>query len=114
MRRLWAVSYTHLTVSGVQRVGVLVGLNDGKTDTDTLFSISSSVNKGTFDGTVVGDYKVGGLVGDNEGTVTKGEDVYKRQAFQKDKTNLNNGYPILDWQYIDPAATCTVKFNVNP
>ena len=35
-------------------------------------------------------------------------------AFQKDKTNLNNGYPILDWQYIDPAATCTVKFNVNP
>lgn len=35
-------------------------------------------------------------------------------AFQEDKTNLNNGYPILDWQYVDTEATCTVKFNVSP
>lgn len=35
-------------------------------------------------------------------------------AFQDNKTILNNGYPILDWQYIDPKATCTVTFNVNP
>ena len=61
------------TVKGEKQVGGLVGLNDGKYDKDTLFSISSSVNKGSFDGTVVGDYKVGGLVGDNEGTVTKGD-----------------------------------------
>ena len=35
-------------------------------------------------------------------------------AFQENKTDLNNGYPILDWQYVDPNATCTVKFNVSP
>lgn len=35
-------------------------------------------------------------------------------AFQEDKTNLNNGYLILDWQYVDPNATCTVKFNISP
>ena len=35
-------------------------------------------------------------------------------AFQEDKTNLNSGYPILSWQYIDPDAKHTVSFELSP
>ena len=35
-------------------------------------------------------------------------------AFQEDKTSLNNGYPILNWQYVDPSATPTVTVTVVP
>lgn len=101
------------TVSGVQRVGGLVGLNDGKTDTDTLFSISSSVNKGTFDGTVVGDYKVGGLVGDNEGTVTKGDVSGKVEAAESARTAAMVGGFVGDnaGSVYDGATSATVSGN---
>lgn len=101
------------TVSGVQRVGGLVGLNDGKTDTDTLFSISSSVNKGTFDGTVVGDYKVGGLVGDNEGTVTKGDVSGKVEAAESARTTAMVGGFVGDnaGSVYDGATSATVSGN---
>ena len=61
------------SVSGTQQVGGLVGLNDGETDEDTLFSIASSVNKAAFSGTVTGIHQIGGLVGENKGTITQGE-----------------------------------------
>ena len=61
------------SVSGTQQVGGLVGLNDGKADKDTLFSIASSVNKAAFSGTVTGIHQTGGLVGKNNGTITQGE-----------------------------------------
>ena len=101
------------TASGVQRVGGLVGLNDGKTDTDTLFSISSSVNKGTFDGTVVGDYKVGGLVGDNEGTVTKGDVSGKVEAAESARTTAMVGGFVGDnaGSVYDGATSATVSGN---
>lgn len=35
-------------------------------------------------------------------------------AFREDKTSLNNGYPILNWQYIDPGAKHTVSFELSP
>ena len=35
-------------------------------------------------------------------------------AFREDKTSLNNGYPILNWQYIDPDAKHTVSFELSP
>ena len=35
-------------------------------------------------------------------------------GFLADKRNINNGYPILDWQYFDPDAKYTVTFNVEP
>ena len=35
-------------------------------------------------------------------------------AFQPDTSNINNGYPILAWQYIDPNATCEVTFQITP
>lgn len=35
-------------------------------------------------------------------------------AFQPDTVNLNNGYPILSWQYIDPDAKHTVSFELSP
>ncbi len=60
-------------VSGTRQVGGLVGLNDGETDEDTLFSIASSMNKTAFEGTVTGTHQIGGLVGENKGTVTQGE-----------------------------------------
>ena len=34
--------------------------------------------------------------------------------FQPDTQNINNGYPILAWQYFDPDAKYTVTFNVEP
>ena len=34
--------------------------------------------------------------------------------FQPDTVNLNNGYPILSWQYIDPDAKHTVSFELSP
>ncbi len=58
-------------VSGDEKVGGLIGLNDGETDQDTLFSIASSVDKSSFRGTVKGSYQVGGFAGLNEGTITK-------------------------------------------
>lgn len=35
-------------------------------------------------------------------------------GFRADEQNINNGYPILDWQYFDPTAKYTVTFNVEP
>ena len=35
-------------------------------------------------------------------------------AFQQDTVNLNSGYPILSWQYVDPTATPTVTVTVVP
>ena len=62
-------------VSGTESVGGLVGLNDGKSDPDTLFSISSSVDKCTADVAVTAaggnSSKVGGLVGENNGVITR-------------------------------------------
>ena len=59
------------TVSGEKQTGGLVGLNEGKTDQDTLFSIASSIDKCSADVTVTGKDMTGGLVGENSGTVTK-------------------------------------------
>lgn len=36
------------------------------------------------------------------------------EAYQKDATNINSGYPILTWQYNDPDATPTVTVTVMP
>ena len=59
------------TVSGEKQTGGLVGLNEGKTDADTLFSIASSIDKCSAGVTVTGKDMTGGLVGENSGTVTK-------------------------------------------
>lgn len=101
------------TVKGEKQVGGLVGLNDGKYDKDTLFSISSSVNKGSFDGTVVGDYKVGGLVGDNEGTVTKGDVSGKVEAAESARTAAMVGGFVGDnaGSVYDGATSATVSGN---
>ncbi len=66
----------HVTgnTSGTESVGGLVGLNDGASDPDTLFSIFSSVDKCTANVVVsiTGDgSKIGGLVGENKGVLTK-------------------------------------------
>lgn len=62
-------------VSGTESVGGLVGLNDGKSDPETLFSISSSVDKCTADVAVTAtggsSSKLGGLVGENNGVITR-------------------------------------------
>ncbi len=58
-------------VSGKNQTGGLVGLNEGKTDLDTLFSIASTIDKSSADVTVTGKEMTGGLVGENTGTVTK-------------------------------------------
>ena len=59
------------TVSGEKQTGGLVGLNEGKTDADTLFSIASSIDKCSSSAAVIGTNMTGGLVGENSGTVTK-------------------------------------------
>lgn len=65
------------TVTGSVSVGGLVGWNDGTTDSDTGFSVASSINNSRADVTVTGtgsstetNNKIGGLVGDNAGTIT--------------------------------------------
>ena len=35
-------------------------------------------------------------------------------GFRADTQNINNGYPILDWQYFDPDAEYTVILSVKP
>ena len=59
------------TVSGKKQTGGLVGLNEGKFDSDTLFSIASTIDKSSADVTVTGKDMTGGLVGENTGTITK-------------------------------------------
>ena len=59
------------TVSGKKQTGGLVGLNEGKADADTLFSIASSIDKCSAEVTVTGKDMTGGLVGENTGTITK-------------------------------------------
>ena len=59
------------TVSGKKQTGGLVGLNEGKADADTLFSIASSIDKCSSSAAVIGTNMTGGLVGENSGTVTK-------------------------------------------
>ena len=59
------------TVRGEKQTGGLVGLNEGKTDPDTLFSIASTIDKSSADVTVTGKEMTGGLVGENTGTITK-------------------------------------------
>ena len=59
------------TVKGEKQTGGLVGLNEGKTDSDTLFSIASAIDKCTADAAVSGNASTGGLVGENGGAVTK-------------------------------------------
>lgn len=59
------------TVTGTKNVGGLVGLNEGKTDPKTLFSIASAVDKCAANVTVNGKEMTGGLVGKNGGTITK-------------------------------------------
>lgn len=36
------------------------------------------------------------------------------KGFRADTQKINNGYPILDWQYFDPDAQYTVTFTVEP
>lgn len=59
------------TVTGSNQVGGLVGLNEGKADPDTLFSIASSIDKCSSSAAVIGTNMTGGLVGENSGTITK-------------------------------------------
>ena len=59
------------TVKGEKQTGGLVGLNEGKTDSDTLFSIASAIDKCSSSASVTGTSMTGGLVGENSGTVTK-------------------------------------------
>lgn len=59
------------TVRGENQTGGLVGLNEGKADADTLFSIASSIDKCSSSAAVIGTNMTGGLVGENSGTVTK-------------------------------------------
>ena len=59
------------TVSGKKQTGGLVGLNEGKADADTLFSIASSIDKCSSSAAVIGTNMTGGLVGENTGTITK-------------------------------------------
>ena len=59
------------TVKGEKQTGGLVGLNEGKTDPDTLFSIASAIDKCSSSASVTGTSMTGGLVGENSGTVTK-------------------------------------------
>ena len=59
------------TVTGTKNVGGLAGLNEGKTDPQTLFSIASAVDKCAASVTVNGKEMTGGLVGKNGGTITK-------------------------------------------
>lgn len=58
-------------VTGEKNVGGLVGLNGGETDQHTLFSIASAIDKSTANVAVSGTEMTGGLVGRNNGTITK-------------------------------------------
>lgn len=59
------------TVSGSRAVGGLVGLNEGRSDQETMFSVASAVDKCTAAVSVSGKEKVGGLAGENSGSITK-------------------------------------------
>ena len=59
------------TVSGSSAVGGLVGLNEGLSDQETMFSVASAVDKCTAAVSVSGKEKVGGLVGENSGSITR-------------------------------------------
>lgn len=69
-----------------------------------------------YDADVIGSAKVDTL----DGLTAKTSDELKDLAgtlglgFRADEQNINNGYPILDWQYFDPTAKYTVTFNVEP
>lgn len=65
------------TVTGSVSVGGLVGLNGGKIDDKTGFSVASAINNSRANVTVTGtgsstetNYNIGGLVGDNAGAIT--------------------------------------------
>ena len=58
-------------VTGEKNVGGLVDLNGGETDQHTLFSIASAIDKSTANVEVSGTEMTGGLVGRNNGTITK-------------------------------------------
>lgn len=55
--------------------GGLVGQNCKEYDKDTLFTISSAIDKCSADVAVSGLYKIGGLVGENGGIITESEAV---------------------------------------
>ena len=59
------------TVSGSSAVGGLVGLNEGLSDQETMFSVASAVDKCTAAVSVSGKEKVGGLAGENSGSITR-------------------------------------------
>lgn len=62
-------------VTGQESVGGLVGLNGSESDSKTGFSVASSIHGSSFNGTVNGTGngtvdKIGGLAGDNSGSIT--------------------------------------------
>ncbi len=56
----------------------------------------------------------------SNGIIGKSSDELKNlaetlgDAYRSDTQGINNGYPILSWQYVDPNAKSTVKFNITP
>lgn len=72
-----------------------------------------------YDSTVAGEKSISektvtsGLTGKTT-TELKGLADTLGDAFRPDTTNLNNGYPILDWQYVDPNGSYEVKFAIQP
>lgn len=69
-----------------------------------------------YDADVIGSAKVDTLDGLTAKTSGELKDLASTpgSGFRADKRNINNGYPILDWQYFDPDAEYTVTFNVDP
>ena len=66
------IGNVHVTgsVTGAEQTGGIAGLNGGKADSKTGFSIANAVDRCTFEGAVTGETITGGLVGCNNGAVT--------------------------------------------
>lgn len=80
--------------------------SSGFTFTNCYFN--SETNTSGFNKTITG-----GLTGKTT-TELKSLANTLGDAFRPDTTNLNNGYPILDWQYVDPNGNYAVSFAITP
>lgn len=84
-----------------------------------LYALTYVYNYTTFENCLYVP-ELGGKDNTQSGTVGVSADTLKAaahtlgDAFQKDSANLNGGYPILRWQYVDPTATPTVTVTVVP
>ena len=106
-KNCYATGQVSVASSANNAVGFAYIYNASKATFENCYSNSSVNSKAT-------NKTVEGLIGITSEELKNLTDALGKDVFQPDTTDINNGYPILSWQYTDPDATCSVTFNVIP